>query len=379
MKKYKTKEGQLGRVYAILVIMTIITLLSTKIFSFYSMLSFALYTAIALLTIFYKKNYSKKWTQYIIMGMTYFFVVTLLNEKAGIGSAILISISMIIISNVKDMTIPSGYLIVVKKLCLVFSIFMVMISFYIHEDYTYYAANFINPNTWAEFIMYISMLYTVLNSSKGRFNVINIGVLIMSIVGMYNCRTRFMTLSSILYLFLYIFPYRFFKKKKMFLLAVIIILVGTFFPFVYLYLYRSGFKMMIYGKDIFSGREYIWNAIFQAMNENEWRYLVGLGSHVDLANLGNLNVHNLYLTLIVDFGVIGYFVYFIYILHIIFEKSEKIKSEISKNALLMFIVGSLFLGYSETSLLWSAVFLISCIGLINIDDKFLYRDKRIKI
>lgn len=375
MKKYKLKERVLGQVYSILVILTIITLLSTKLFNFYSSLSFLLYTAITLLTIFYKKIYLKKWTIYIVMMITYLFTVTLLNEKAGIGSALLISVSVIFISNIKNTIIPSNYLIVLKRLCLLFFLFMIFISFDIHSDYTYYADNFINPNTWAEFIMYLSMFYTVLNSSKKRFSIINVGILLMSIVGMYNCRTRLMTMASILYFFLYLFPYRFFKKNRMFLFALIIIAIGSIFPFLYLYLYRSGFKLMIYGKDIFSGREYIWNAIFEIMNENKWRYFVGLGSHADIADLGSLNVHNLYLTLIVDFGVIGYFSYFVYILHVIFDKCKKMNNELSKNALLMFIVGNLFLGFSETSLLWSAVFSISCIGLANIDDKFFIGKK----
>lgn len=369
----KKKESTLGRIYAILVIITMTTLISSRAFSFYSSLSFFLYLAVVILSLFYKKIYSKKWTMFISIVLIYFFGVTLFNEKAGIGSAILISISMLFISNIKDAIIPGGFLSALKGLCLLFFIYMVFISFNIHADYIYYANNFINPNTWAEFIMYISMLYTVLNSSEKRVNIVNIAILFIAIVGMYNCRTRLMTLASILYLVLYIFPYRFFKKNRLFLFAVIIIVVGTIFPFLYLCLYRSGFKMMIYGKDIFSGREYIWNVIFEALNENKWRYLIGLGSHAELANLGGLNVHNLYLTLIVDFGVIGYLLYFLYILYIVSYKSKKINSEISKDALLMFIVGNLFLGFSETSLLWSAVFSISCIGLANTEEKILYK------
>lgn len=362
-KKYVDGKKITGQLYIIQIIVTMLVLISKELFSFYNSCSVIFYLVLSLICVFKERFVNKKLVQFITVDIMYVGLITLLNQQAGIGNFVLMIVSLLVLCNMNSVQFPVRYVYVLRIIGLMFFLFMVYVSFLIRANYSYYAVNFINPNSWAEFIMLLSMLLSIIILPKRKYHISNILILLLSIISMYNCRTRVMTIVAILYFILYCIPYRYLHGKKLMFLSVTIVFLGTIFPFVYLYLYNSGFHLMIYGKDFFSGREQIWGEVILNLNKSPWRFLFGNGSNVKIGLSENLNVHNVYLSLINNIGLLGYFSYLGLILHIINYNCKNMQNESTQKAIIMFILSNLFLGISETSLLWSSTFCLSYIGL----------------
>lgn len=365
----------IGSIFVFLISVTVLTAFTGSLFQVFNSFTLIVYSCIAVWEIFYEKTLPPGLTKVILLSVAYYFLIMLVNDNAGAGSTVLIVSSLLSMIVMNRLAIKRKLLVYLEYFSMLAVFGMTAVSFYIHGSIANYVAftnRGVNPNSWAEITIFLAMLFTALHVERGRLA--GLFIILCSCLTAYNCRTRFMTVGALLFAVFYLFPLKAFKNNRMKMLSFAVILAGTLFPFLYLMIYRSGFQMMIYGKDIFSGREVIWSTVFAEIGKDPLKLLFGLGSNFSAEIT---NVHSVYVGVIADFGIVGYFIYFSFILYAISLKGSDIKCENTKNALLMFIAGNLFMGITETSMLWSGVFCLSYIGL-GIADPINYNVRRSK-
>lgn len=351
----------IGSIYIALIIITVLSAFHGAGFKMFSSYTLVIYTVVAVWEFIHERKVSRKLFAAAGTAVVYYIALSIWNEDAGIGSGVLVSSSLLCMVVMDRLAIRKKQLILLERFCFVSVIAMTAVSFQIHSslaNYMAFAKRGVNPNSWAQMALFLAMLFAALHVGKGKAACSF--VILCAAVTAYHCRTRFVTIAALLFAVLYWMPAGVFKNNRMRLLAVLVIAFGTVFPFLYLWMYRSGFQLSVYGKDIFSGRESIWNHIFQTFAYHPRKMLTGLGSNY---NAGALNTHSVYIGLLTDFGVIGYFLYFSFVMVLISEKGRYVTFENTKNALLMFIIGNLFMGITETTMLWSGIFCLSYISL----------------
>lgn len=356
-RKYYT----IGTVFAVLICVTVLTAFFGSIFRRFSALTLVIYSVVVIWEIVYEKALPVKIAIFLIMSSMYFLTISFINYNAGIGSSLLIIVSMLCMTAMNRMAVKKKLLVYLENFSLFAVLAMTAVSFYIHSNvanYMTFSERGVNPNSWAEITIFLAMLYTTLHVKGNKLE--SLLIILCATLTAFNCRTRFMTVGVLCFAVLYLFPIEAFKDGRIQILAISVIVIGTLFPLVYLLIYNSGFRMMIYGKDFFTGREVIWNSILNSMRGNLFNILFGVGSNFSEEVT---NTHSVYMGILADFGVIGYFIYFGFIVYMISLKGKEIKYENTKNALLMFIVGNLLIGITETSMLWSGIFCLCYIGL----------------
>ena len=191
-------------------------------------------------------------------------------------------------------------------------------------------------------IFFVEIVLIILNGTtaekidEGKFNPNNCGFLLtmlfcVSIPAYFETKKKYFVLISVGCLFLqFVFTsrtailglliYAFFcfilkankktfKKKTVFRLIIIFSLLGLVVAYIYseiLFPLIGHGKIFVFGKDLFTGRQTIWNHAFQSIREN---FLFGVGSHLneDLYEQGYyeaiMNAHNQAIGL---FGALGF-------------------------------------------------------------------------
>lgn len=181
---------------------------------------------------------------------------------------------------------------------------------------------------------------------------------------MINLRARGEIMALVAFVILNALPRKILNSKTIFILSIMITVLGTAFPFIFLSIYRKGINFVILGKSLYTGREKIWSNMFEAFGNDVFKWLFGLGSKVELWENHNLNVHNDYFAIIVNFGVIGYSLFEIYIFRFIKSACALIDDYWERRCwLLMFISSALILGFVEVVTHWAVIFILIYMGL----------------
>ena len=137
--------------------------------------------------------------------------------------------------------------------------------------------------------------------------------------------------------------------------------MGILFPLFYLRLLEcivnvefpllQNFAM---NKDLYSGREIIWSNFYTEMSKDISHYIIGIGSHANIMYGGdNINPHNIYILVMMNFGIIGFIIFFsFYILQIykIYQEHNLNKKKIDFTYAAF---SYLMLGIFEVTSLWS--------------------------
>ena len=169
------------------------------------------------------------------------------------------------------------------------------------------------------------------------------------------CLLLFMTLCDI------------YKRKKTkiikrgFALALILVLGGYLFPLIYIYLYsKYGSEGLVFlGKDLFTGREYIWNYNIENLISSPTSLLFGTNV-ISVYEIDN-NLHNMYLTILIRTGVVGVSIYWFLFLGMlrrcikgIQKESDTLHIKISHTHLYVFLLLAILLyGFFEKSFTWA--------------------------
>lgn len=233
-------------------------------------------------------------------------------------------------------------------------------AFYLTQ---YFKGKSFNSNTVAIVIMIITLIFSVLLERRNTNKILIIILNVVSIIFILQAKSRGSALGILTFLILFLFKSRL-NEKIYFIIFTTIIILGTIFPIVYVQMYENNINLQIpfTGKSLYTGREYLWSKVINEFNQDKLNYIFGLGSDYTIEGLSQLNIHNMYWGICVNFGII------VFLLLMKFVKSiMQIKVDI-KYALPM--ISILLLGFFETVILWPAtlILIFLLINVISVDE-----------
>lgn len=98
-----------------------------------------------------------------------------------------------------------------------------------------------------------------------------------------------------------------------------IVMVGILLPMGYVFLWENSTlkNINILGKSIFTGRQYIWGNLFEYMKQNPKAIWIGTGYNTDFYVMETFNLHNSYMQIFAEFGIIVFIIYFLFLFYVL--------------------------------------------------------------
>lgn len=335
--------------------------LQINLFSWYSYLQLGIlaFTAVSYFVAI-KEVGNKRLIAFSFLSLLYFGATYFIAPRAGLGSVVIIFFSMLSVLEISEAEFSEFAKKLLLYLILITEAGLFAISFLYRFNWEHYKSAGVNPNTLGVIFLIIPMIYFLMDENKSKIKKYTfLGLIIISAFGMINCRSRMAIVSLAVYCILIILPNKILNGKSFFILAAAVIVLGTVFPIVYVILCKSGYKVGLLGKNIFTGRQLIWFKTYLAMKLNAVYPIFGIGSNIR----ENVNLHSNYVGVFFNFGVIGYAIYYSFILVIIKKCSVFFKNRTVKLSLLMFLCVALVMGFTETTTTWETMILPINLGL----------------
>lgn len=289
-------------------------------------------------------------------------IITLFITNGGIGSAIIPTYSFLLLLIFYRTTFDTKILRILLMSYIFLNLFLVLNSTDYYAKTLYYRGQYINSNTISMVLMYTAIyIIVLLKKLKIRFTkILTLIVFSASIWAISNCQSRG-TLISILSFAVMdtIIPKSFWRNKlRTLFILILLITIGTVFPYIYTQLYTNGFNFNLpfTQKSLYTGREIIWGSFFEQMNQGAVNWLFGLGSKADMFSGKSLNVHNNYLAVITNFGLIGYIMYYGFLVKQVSNIYERERISDFQISLLIGFLSVLIDGFVEISTLWHDLF-----------------------
>lgn len=244
----------------------------------------------------------------------------------------------------QNMKIGKKQYIFIKYLTLILYTYNLILSFSIWERYLSGSNNGLNPNSVGIFLFLCFVILTTFFKSKKLI----LFLFIISVIGIYMTECRSALVAIIVYFIFKNFPIiNKIIEKKLSIFLKIITIIGIIFPIIYVSLYKNGvdFTIPFLQKNLYTGREYLWNIMLNALQSEQYGYIFGLGTNY-VTQIGIINnYHNWYLGTFYAFGAIIFFLYFAYLIYNV----NMLKSPNVKFAFLAIFV----IGFFENVGLWN--------------------------
>lgn len=245
---------------------------------------------------------------------------------------------------------------------------------FIIDNYLNESGKMINPNSIAiiNFMTYAFVFYYLLSFKSIFFYLFAILVTVSTFIIIMNTQSRGVQLTFISFVLINLFlsskPSENKLAKTNFILFFVVI-IGIFLPFLIVYFYANDINVIVFfpSKSLFTGREIIWLEYINTFSDNPLSIFIGLGSSAELMNIDTINIHNLYLTFIINFGLIGFLFFFVYFLKV-FNNSYRAR-QFKDNYLVAMTFVCLIYGYIETSFQFTPFTPILLLGFVNLPNK----------
>ena len=248
----------------------------------------------------------------------------------------------------------------IKYFVLILFLYNFYLSFSIWDNYVD-GTNVFNPNSVGIFLFLCYVILTNFYKKK----LVNIFLFIITIYAIYMTECRSALLAVIAFFLLKNFPFinRVIASKSSLILKCITV-IGIIFPLIYVYLYQNNFNFTLpfTEKSLYTGREYLWNIMLQALMTEPTGFILGLGTnHVTPAGVVIGNYHNWYFGTLYTFGIIIFVLYFYYLIYNI--------AKIKKPNIVFAFIALFIIGFFETVGLWSTtqtyIYILLLIGNSN--------------
>lgn len=346
----------------LLIVIPLLSALSMQLMTSYASVSIFISTALIMIGWVSYGKITRKFMFYILIFSLYMFI-SLYYSHGGIGSILTFILSILSLELLKNVNLPLWIKEYFKAFVAVMIIFLFIASFQYSGDKGFDYEGLVNPNTIALFANYCFCIYICLLQLRTN----KIIIFILSIITLFtiiNCEARGAFLAFISFILMICIPNKFLKPKLLMFSSVIIVAIGTLIPFIYLNLYEHNLQLQfVMNKPLFTGRQLIWIEALNLFEGNGWNWILGIGSKVKVWDF-RTNLHNLYATIIVDFGFVGYLFYFGYIFNFIVKICPYIAhNDKAKRYFFMYIALSLIQGFTETTILNSTMFILANLGL----------------
>lgn len=309
-------------------------------------------------------RFSKKYWIFVALFSVY-LIGSILYNGGGMGSVVTAVVSVLMLYSYFSFQPDRISVHVLEVFSVVGVLFLFGLSFPYGKNYDYYAYEAINPNVLGMFLIYFFMMGCSITTAKPLVRRIVIPILaVLVALGLYHYGSRGSMLAFGLFLVLNLIPKKFMTKRKVIIAACAVIVLGILFPIVYVLLFRNGVEFQIFGKNFFTGRQRIWNNMFDKLNESPLNWLFGIGSNQVLWEGAKMNVHNNYFAVLVNSGVIGVVLYYGFLMTVFIKAAKGLQSnDRTRRLLYMFISSALLLGIFEITTLWTTTYPFAFFGL----------------
>ena len=364
VSKLKSITNERNNIIILLII--IINLLAFFNFDFFTIYNnYFLILNFITLIIFFIMQYRLNRKDLELILFLLFFVIyglfTLCITAGGLGSILTPVYSIIAYWAIKKSKFNYRYIHIITIVMIILNVYWVINSPGSFEKYLYNKEGYYNSNTIGSVLLYTSIYSTIfikrLNWKWSKL--LSTLIYLTSFWGISNTQARGSLITLFIFLVLDIAPKKIWRKKSFSLLVSVgIILIGVMFTYVYSLMFLKGVNFVIpfINKPLFTGREIIWLNFYNSITQKYTSLFFGLGSAADLWTGHTLNLHNSYLTVITNFGIIGFIMYYAFWIRQIrnLYKLERL-SEYQIRLFLGFLC-VLFYGYIEVSILWHVMF-----------------------
>lgn len=365
------QQNQLGKSLLIIIFLfSYFSFISNQIMNIYGEIFFL--TIPLLSTIILLKKYMSKKTRNYLIFLVFFIAsmfLSILINKGGVGSVVNLAYTLFVFIVISELQYNYYDIKWIFYITLFLNIYLVLQAPGYYEVIILQGQEGMNPNVMAYVILFTAMLsinIIEVVTSKHLFLKRNV-IFILSLTSILQLNARGSLVTLLIYYILeFIIPKKSFEKRPNLLFHgfILVIVVGTFFPWIYTWLFNNsvGMDTSLSGKNFYSGREIIWSIFFKNMDSvKEW--LFGLGSNFELIAGEALDLHNNFLGIIGNFGVVSFIAYFIFLLKII--KSICESGNLKKSTISMLIAFScVFInGIFEATIYFSPVFILMFVFL----------------
>lgn len=210
----------------------------------------------------------------------------------------------------------------------------------------------VNPNSVGLLLVYLYWISDYSNYGKyGKFKSIFWALIVFC--GLFECQSRTSFLAFIITISIKLFLGNSICKNRRNLLFIIgaIILIGVIFPFLYVKAFELNFFVgkQILGKNVFTGRQTIWIKLFDYYRSNPSALLWGSGYNTTFYTSESFNLHNAYLQIYSQFGLVVTFLYIVFILNTIWHSYYNRKLNRFHLSMILYLLTVLIVGIAETT------------------------------
>lgn len=340
-----------------IICMPFIFCFNRELFSIYNSYSLEI-ILIYLVIVFISSSIVQAYEFILICVIFIICLCSVLFANSGYGSVITILEPVVLLLLIDNISLSEKHVKLINKVLIIVLFYLMYKSFFYSEDWLYFQDNDINPNTIGMLVILIYMICAA-NEEKVIYKIL---FLLVTSVVLINVRCRGASVALISFLLCSAFIRN--VKQHIKLLIILLTFIGTVFPVVYYELYSNDIDLNFMGKSLFTGREMIWVNAFNEMSINNLKFIFGLGSKADLWAGHDLNVHNNFLGVIVNYGICGFICIFYYLGRKIICWFSGERSEKQCKYYLISVVMIYILGIFETTLLWTTMIVLVMSGII---------------
>ena len=326
-----------------------------------SLLSFIIINIIFFVNSYHSK---RKLTSFIVFGIYYLvFFLVLMYHKSSFEY--FFSLSNLIVGTSLILNFKNYQTRNIKLYFFSFIILFILKVFFtpLGDAKLILAENNLNPNSMGLFLFVFYCIFIVDFSYTKKKRKLFLALVLVILQEFYMCRSSI--LFSILFtLSVFISNYFNIKFKHKGLIITIILVLQLYFTYFYsIILYESIGKnnIIMFGKDIFTGREVIWSDAFKQIGGN---LFLGIGntftSTLNINGEYMTNLHNSALAILLNFGAVGLISTIIICGHLFFKKKYKFS--------FLFFCSILGLSFFETHLLSTGSVFSILLGLLYIHE-----------
>lgn len=382
------KKANVSKLMMILAyILLLIPFVSLQMYSLFTE-KYSIILVILILVLIFSKgvlkiNYNKIIMVFILLLLGVYILKT---NGSGLGMLLQIIWPLALLYLFSDLPFNKNY----SRLFFLISLIFLIIFYYTAFSYgsvelylTEYTDEKLNPNTTGLLIACLTLLIKFFGEYGYRKRKIQYVLYLTSAIAIYYCGSRMAFVGFIVCVIFAEFAKKLTQHKKLLKTVIILIfIIGLFIPIFYIGLYKSGLynEYEILGKQLFTGRQYIWMNFFEYIQKNmPFSLFIGSGYREDFYVLGRFNLHNTFLTIFAEFGIFGLLIYGAFILKYIdkiFDRERNGSINSHQWNLFLILLLYLFCGLTETTLNFLQLLfpLGIAFGLMNNRDVILTED-----
>lgn len=337
------------------------TIFGGNLFKRFDEVSIYIYAFALLMIIAFDQKLECKDLLHILLFALYCFSTTFFNG-GGLGGVATIVLPLVLLCcfEYSKFGLISKYLI--KCFTIIYNVYFLFISFAYTYDYT--ILNTLNSNTGCVLALISFALWAIFTDfTELRNKILFFLLAITSFLIIKNFQGRGSLLAFAVFVLSFVLPKKILPKKVFIIVIGLIFVFSFIFPLIYLSLYNNGVNLTVFGKNLYTGREGIWQNMMDAFSEKGiLSVLFGLGSKAALWEGHNLNVHHENYVIVVNFGIFGLIFYYAFIIKKLINVFKYYDDTLVRKAL-YFVLALVVLGFVESVSFWSTLYVFTLFGL----------------